>query len=76
MINKNVNEILINVTPQETRVAVMEQGVVQEIHIERTTQLGVVSNVYRGEVVRVLQVCNQPLSKSVLVVRRFCMWLM
>ena len=54
MINKNVNEILINVTPQETRVAVMEQGVVQEIHIERTTQLGVVSNVYRGEVVRVL----------------------
>ena len=47
-------EILINVTPQETRVAIMEQGVVQELHIERSTSLGLVGNIYRGAVCRVL----------------------
>ncbi len=47
-------EILINVTPQETRVAVMEQGVAQEIHIERTSSHGLVGNVYFGRVCRVL----------------------
>ena len=47
-------EILINVTPQETRVAVIEQGVVQELHIERSTSLGIVGNIYRGVVCRVL----------------------
>ncbi|EEF25238.1 conserved hypothetical protein, partial [Ricinus communis] len=47
-------EILINVTPQETRVAVLEQGVVQELHIERTSSLGLVGNIYKGEVCRVL----------------------
>ena len=48
------DEILINVTPQETRVAVMQQGVVQELHIERGSHLGLVSNVYVGRVKRVL----------------------
>jgi len=47
-------EILINVTPQETRVAVMEQGIAQELHIERSSSLGIVGNVYRGKVCRVL----------------------
>jgi ribonuclease G len=47
-------EILINVTPQETRVAIMEQGVVQELHLERTSSLGLVGNVYKGTVCRVL----------------------
>ena len=47
-------DILINVTPQETRVAVMQQGVVQELHIERGSQRGLVSNVYVGKVKRVL----------------------
>jgi ribonuclease G len=47
-------EILINVTPQETRVAVMQQGVVQELHVERGSQRGLVSNVYIGKVKRVL----------------------
>jgi ribonuclease G len=47
-------EILINVTPQETRVAVTENGVVQEIHIERTSHVGLVGNVYAGQVRRVL----------------------
>ncbi len=47
-------EILINVTPQETRVAILEQAVVQEVHIERTSQLGLVGNIYKGKVCRVL----------------------
>ena len=47
-------EILINVTPQETRVAAMQQGAVQELHIERGSQRGLVSNVYIGKVKRVL----------------------
>ena len=47
-------EFLVNFTPQETRVAVMEQGVVQELHIERTASRGLVGNVYLGRVVRVL----------------------
>lgn len=47
-------EILINVTPQETRVAVLEDGVVQELHIEREAHRGLVGNIYMGEVRRVL----------------------
>lgn len=47
-------EILINVTPQETRIAIMENGVVQELQIERSSSLGLVGNVYRGVVCRVL----------------------
>ncbi len=46
--------ILINVTPFETRVALIEQGVAQEIHLERTRQRGKVGNIYLGKVVRVL----------------------
>jgi len=48
------NEILINVTPQETRVAVLEQGVVQELHVERASARGLVGNIYVGRVARVL----------------------
>lgn len=47
-------EILINYTPQETRVAVTQQGVVQELHIERTASRGLVGNVYLGRVCRIL----------------------
>jgi len=47
-------EILINVTPMESRVAVVENGVVQEIHLERTQRRGIVGNIYQGKVVRVL----------------------
>ena len=49
-----MDEILINFTPQETRVAVMQQGVVQELHIERTASRGLVGNVYVGRIVRIL----------------------
>ena len=45
---------LINVTPQETRVALLQQGVVQELHVERSSSRGLVSNIYQGKVVRVL----------------------
>jgi ribonuclease G len=47
-------EILINVTPQETRVAVIEQGTVHELHVERTFARGLVGNIYLGRVARVL----------------------
>jgi ribonuclease G len=47
-------EILINVTPQETRVAVAGSGVVQELLVERATSRGLVGNVYMGKVARVL----------------------
>ena len=47
-------DILINVTPQETRVAVVLQGVAQELHIERTAMRGLVGNICLGKVVRVL----------------------
>jgi len=45
---------LINFTPQETRVALMYNGQVQELHIEREHSRGIVGNVYLGKVVRVL----------------------
>ena len=47
-------EILINVTPQETRVAVTGSGVVQELLIERAASRGIVGNIYMGRVARVL----------------------
>ena len=47
-------EILINVTPPDTRVAVIENGVAQEIIIERTKRKGIVGNIYKGRVCRVL----------------------
>lgn len=48
------HEILLNFTPLETRVAVVEQGIVQEVVIERATHRGFVGNVYLGQIVRVL----------------------
>lgn len=47
-------EFLINFTPEETRVASLQQGVVQELHIERNNSCSVVGNIYLGRVVRVL----------------------
>lgn len=48
------DEILINVTPQETRVSLVENGVLQEVHLERTTNRGIVGNIYKGIVKRVM----------------------
>jgi len=47
-------EILVNIAPCERRAAVVEGGVVQEIYIERTSRRGLVSNLYKGRVCRVL----------------------
>ncbi len=47
-------QILVNITPQETRVAVLEDGIVQELHIERAASRGLVGNIYLGKVRRVL----------------------
>ncbi|MCG8587769.1 MAG: Rne/Rng family ribonuclease, partial [Proteobacteria bacterium] len=48
------NEIVINAEPGETRVAVIERSNFQELHIERAGEQGVVSNVIKGRVTRVL----------------------
>jgi ribonuclease G len=48
------HDILINWSPQETRVALIENGAVQELHIERALERGLVGNVYLGKVARVL----------------------
>ena len=48
------HDILINWSPQETRVAMVENGAVQELHIERALERGLVGNVYLGKVARVL----------------------
>jgi len=47
-------DILINWAPQETRVAVVENGAVQEFHVERALERGLVGNIYLGKVSRVL----------------------
>ncbi len=49
-----MEDILINITPQETRVAVLNAGVVQELHVERSALRGLVGNIYLGRVARVL----------------------
>ncbi len=48
------DEILINVTPPETRVAIVENGVLQEVLIERTRRRGLVGNIYKGKICRIL----------------------
>ena len=47
-------EILINVTPSEVRAALLENGVLQEVYIDRMASHGLISNVYNGRVSRVL----------------------
>ena len=47
-------ELLINITPSETRVAQIENGMLQELHLERQSTVGIVGNIYLGKVSRVL----------------------
>ena len=47
-------DILVNTTAQELRVAVMHQGVLQELHLDREANRGLVGNIYVGVVTRVL----------------------
>ncbi len=48
------DEILINVNSGETRVALLEGGVLVELYIERSSEQGISGNIYKGRVVRVL----------------------
>ncbi len=47
-------ELLVNVTPSETRVALIENGTLQEVHVEREANRGIVGNIYLGKIIRVL----------------------
>ena len=48
------NEIIINATIQETRVALLEEGALAELYVERTKDRGIMGNIYKGKVVKVL----------------------
>ena len=48
------SELLVNLGPRETRAALVENGVLTEIHIERASRRGLVGNIYKGRVSRVL----------------------
>ncbi|MGQ0285609.1 ribonuclease G [Pasteurellaceae bacterium 22721_9_1] len=50
----NSVELLVNVTPNETRIALISMGVLKEVHIERQAKRGIVGNIYKGRVTRVL----------------------
>jgi hypothetical protein len=47
-------ELLVNVTPRESRAALVENGVLQEVFLERANRRGLISNIYKGKVARVL----------------------
>ena len=47
-------ELLVNITPRESRAALLENGVLQELYVERVNRRGIVGNIYRGQVTRVL----------------------
>jgi ribonuclease G len=47
-------ELFINVAPRETRAALLENGVLQEVYLERPSRRGLVGNLYKGRVSRVL----------------------
>ena len=51
-------ELLMNVTPNETRIALVETGMLREVHIERQAKRGIVGNIYKGRVTRVLPGCS------------------
>ena len=62
-------EILINVTPTESRVAVVENGMLQEVWLERASHVGYVGNIYRGRVSRVLPPSGRRTSTSWTITR-------
>ena len=50
----NAVELLVNVTPNETRIALIDTGILKEVHVERQAKRGIVGNIYKGRVTRVL----------------------
>ena len=67
-------DILINWSPQETRVAIVESGAVQELHMERPLERGLVGNIYLGKVSRVLPGMQSAFIDIGLERAAFCMW--
>ena len=67
-------DILINWAPQETRVAIVENGAVQEFHAERALERGLVGNIYLGKVSRVLPGIKAPSSTSAWTAPPSCTW--
>jgi hypothetical protein len=51
-------ELVINAASHETRIALIENGTIAELHIERTRGRGIVGNIYKGRVLRVLPACR------------------
>ena len=49
-----MSDIVVNATPRETRIALLEQRIVTELFIERRTNYGLVGNIYRGRVAKIL----------------------
>jgi len=49
-----MREILINCSPRETRVGILQEGTLEDMHIERAAVRGLVGNIYMGRVLRVL----------------------
>jgi ribonuclease G len=47
-------EILVNVTPRENRAVIVEQGLTQELHVERANRRGLAGSIYQGRATRVL----------------------
>ncbi len=47
-------EIIINSTPQETRVVLLENNLLVEVFVERKKELGILGNIYKGRVLKVL----------------------
>ena len=48
------NELVINTAAHETRIALIENGTIAELYIERSRVKGIVGNIYKGRVIRVL----------------------
>ncbi len=52
--NSMASELIINVTSMETRIALLENGIIVELHIDRESDKGIVGNIFKGKVQRVL----------------------
>ena len=64
-------EILINITPMESRVAVVENGVLQEVHVERTQKRGIDGNIYKADEGDLYNATLQLLPKGTMLVRGY-----
>jgi hypothetical protein len=63
-----VDQLIVNVTPFETRVALIEDNAIAEVFIERHRDRGIVGNIYLGKVQRVLPGMQAALDEGVDVI--------